>query len=391
VEVYDPTTNVKRHVKPRDFGMQPPPPGASERTLTRWAEALERAALNARDARRPGQGEETCDSFATRWPDDYRRGKKGRLRSDSTTEHNRERVRAFAAEHAGRPLRSIGRAEARTWANAHPGTVPALRAMFNDALEDGLCDTNPFAKLGMERSKGREDIIVLSREELDALVALARRMHGERFGPEIAAMIVWAAYTCMRPGETFAARYSYLDGDTYDLRRQFNSTLGRETVPKHNSSGLIYVPEPAQQAVLDRPRRIGDELMFRSKRGRQFRQESQHRVWAPVRDAFTAKLPDTHHLRERLAVDPEDRLDFYELRHFGASYMLNVLELEPWVIAEQLRHSDGGALVLELYGHPDRMEAIRRIRRAYTGGKVKGLRGKGDVDARRDRGRLGGA
>ena len=34
------------------------------------------------------------------------------------------------------------------------------------------------------------------------------------------------------------------------------------------------------------------------------------------------------------------------------------------MIAEQLRHSDGGALVLELYGHPERDEAIRRIRDA---------------------------
>jgi hypothetical protein len=154
VEVYDPTTKKKQHVRPRDHGMESPPAGASERTLRRWAEALERLALNARDARRPGQGEETCDSFATRWPDDYRRGKKGRLRGDSTVEHNRERVRAFGAAHTGRSLRSIGRPEARSWANAHPGTVPALRAMFNDALEDGLCDVNPFAKLGLDRSKG---------------------------------------------------------------------------------------------------------------------------------------------------------------------------------------------------------------------------------------------
>src|SRR4051794_8375692 len=69
VEVYDPTRKQKRHVKPRDHGMEPPPAGASEQTLRRWAEALERAALNARDARRPGQDEETCESFATRWPD----------------------------------------------------------------------------------------------------------------------------------------------------------------------------------------------------------------------------------------------------------------------------------------------------------------------------------
>jgi hypothetical protein len=172
-------------------------------------------------------------------------------------------------------------------------------------------------------------------------------------------------------------------------RAALDSTLGRETIPKHNSSGLIYVPEPAQRAVLDKARRLGDDLIFRTKRGQQFRQESLHRVWAPVRDAFTAKLPDAHHLRERLAVDPEDRLDFYELRHFGASYMLNVLELEPWVIAEQLRHSDGGALVLELYGHPDRREAIRRIRRAYTADAVRGARGIRGAEARPRRGKLG--
>jgi hypothetical protein len=121
------------------------------------------------------------------------------------------------------------------------------------------------------------------------------------------------------------------------------------------------------------------------------RQESQHRAWAPIRDAFTAQPPDTHHLRERLAVDPEDRLDFYELRHFGASCMLTVLALEPWVIAEQLRHSDAAALVLELLGHPDRTEAIRRIRDAYRGGSGRTPRGEREPESRRGRGRLGRA
>ena len=51
----------------------------------------------------------------------------------------------------------------------------------------------------------------------------------------------------------------------------------------------------------------------------------------------------------------------------GASYMLNVLALEPWVIAEQLRHSDGGALVLELYGHP-----IARRRSGASGRPTRG-------------------
>src|SRR4051794_21949785 len=127
----------------------------------------------------------------------------------------------------------------------------------------------------------------------------------------------------------------------------------------------------------------GDDLMFRTKRGKQFRQESLSRWWTSIRDAFVAQLPESHHLRRRLTVDPDDRLEFYELRHFGASYMLNVLHIEPWVIARQLRHSDGGALVVELYGHPERMEAIRRMRRAFAGGKgarlqgIQGSRGRG--------------
>src|SRR5690242_19288210 len=47
---------------------------------------------------------------------------------------------------------------------------------------------------------------------------------------------------------------------------------------------------------------------------------------------------------------------------------------EPWVIAEQLRHSDGGTLVVQLYGHPDRKTAIERIRRA-DGDNVSGASG----------------
>jgi integrase len=135
------------------------------------------------------------------------------------------------------------------------------------------------------------------------------------------------------------------------------------------------VPEPAQRAVLDKPRRLGDDLMFRTKRGRQFSQGALHRAWSSVRETFMAGLPAHHHLRTRIELDSEDRLDFYELRHFGASYMLNELELEPWVVAEQLRHSDGGVLVVQLYGHPSRREAIKRIRRAY-GDNVRAIPAK---------------
>jgi integrase len=357
-------------------------------TSLRQARKIEREVLAAQQRAADGR-DETIGSFATRWPDDYRRGKAGRLRSDATVAHNWERARRFGRDHRQRTLRSFARTEARRWANAHPSSVPALRAMFTDAVEDRLADENPSARLGLAVG-GRQDIVVLTRDEVHELARIARAHHGGAFGEEVAALILWAAYTCMRPGEIFAARYSLLDGDVYDLRRQFNSTLRRETEPKHNSTGTIYVPEPAQRAVLEKPRRLGDDLMFRSKRGSQFRQESQWRAWDPVRRAFTASLPANHHLRERVAADPQDQLDVYELRHFGASYMLNELELEPWVIAEQLRHTDGGRLVLELYGHPDSHKAIDRIRRAYAEPTVTPIKGTARTRFGADRGPFGG-
>lgn len=118
-----------------------------------------------------------------------------------------------------------------------------------------------------------------------------------------------------------------------------NSTLGRETTPKHGGRGAIYVPEPAVQVIERLPPRLQDDLFFHTKTCRQFRQESWWRTWDPIRTQFARELPAGHHLRQRLAQDPDDKLDFHELRHMGASYALNVLEIEPWVIAKQLRHS----------------------------------------------------
>lgn len=359
VEVYDPETKSKKHVKARDYGLEPP-------KTERQAKALERAALNAREARGSGN-DETCDSFAARWANDYPRP------AESSNRHNEGAVRRFGEDFAGRPLRSITAEEGRAWARENPSKVREVRAMYNDAIKAGLAAINPMAGLGADHERGRHDIVVLTAAELELLKATAVEVHGEEFGLELAVMIDWAAYTCMRPGEIFAAEYSRLDGDAYDVREQFNSHTRKRSKPKHGSTGIIYVPKQARQAVLDKPRRIGDDLMFRTSRGKEFRSGSLYWAWHPVRVAFVAKLPETHDLRRRLAADPRDWMDFYELRHFGASYMLNELEIEPWVIAEQLRHKDGGKLVLKLYGHPDRRKAIDRIRRAF-GGNVQQLR-----------------
>jgi integrase len=60
-------------------------------------------------------------------------------------------------------------------------------------------------------------------------------------------------------------------------------------------------------------------------------------------------------------------MDFYELRHFCGSWLFNDLELPAQDVAYQLGHTDGGALVQRLYGHPSERLARERIKRATAG------------------------
>jgi integrase len=57
-------------------------------------------------------------------------------------------------------------------------------------------------------------------------------------------------------------------------------------------------------------------------------------------------------------------MDYYELRHFCATHLLErgVAHAD---VAIQLGHTDGGALVMSTYGHPSEDGARERLKRAY--------------------------
>jgi hypothetical protein len=143
-------------------------------------------------------GRETCDAFAERWPTDYPRPRA------STNLHNMERVRRFAKDFKGIRLTDLDRPAARAWALKHPSDVPAVRAMFGDAVRDGLVgtNTNPFSELRLPQSRGRKDIVALTEADLTALadLALDPRMELGDFAAEYRAMVLWAGYVGTRPG-----------------------------------------------------------------------------------------------------------------------------------------------------------------------------------------------
>jgi hypothetical protein len=106
------------------------------------------------------------------------------------------------------PLRAIGDDHVAAWLKGgyNLGTVPALRAFFNDAARapaGRLIDRNPFAKHGLCSSRGRRDT------QPPAQVDIARfvRLGDELTPPSFAACLDVAVREGMRPGELDALRW----------------------------------------------------------------------------------------------------------------------------------------------------------------------------------------
>lgn len=292
--------------------------------------------------RRKGTGSETCDRFAHRWTTDYPRPR------ESTNLHNAERVKRFAKDFAGIRLDDVDRPRAREWAIKHKQSLPAVRAMFTDAVNDGLCQVNPFSNLRLPGSRGRKDLIALTEQQLVALADTALNPACEfgDFAVEYRAMILFAGYVGLRPGELFALRRTDLDGQLCRIERALSSKTRQVGLTKTGRSRTVIVPPAAQDALLDVPH-YPDGWLFMSPRERQWNQTSHYGYWKTLR--VQAKRPG---------------MDFYELRHAAATMLLE-RGISHSDVAVQLGHTDGGALILSTYGHPAEDGARARMLAAY--------------------------
>src|SRR5437763_1687687 len=114
---------------------------------------------------------------------------------------------------------------ARAWAKRHQAQLAAVRAMYGDAVRDGLVEINPFAGLRLPGSRGRKNIVALTEGDLHQIadVALDERMELGDYGPEYRAQILFAGYVGLRPGELFALRRDDVVGQLCTIERALSS------------------------------------------------------------------------------------------------------------------------------------------------------------------------
>jgi integrase len=284
----------------------------------------------------------TVSEFRERWLTDplFERPKQ------STMRHNAERSKAFAEAYGELSLTAITDRIVGEWlaGGKRNGTVPVLRAMFNDAMSakaGRLVERNPFAKLGIRKSRGNRDVDPPSEEMVRALIAAAR----EHTCPAFAGWLQLAFATGMRPAEIDALRWDAVDfeGGWIYVREQYT---GDFTTPKNGEIREATLTPLAREALLAQPRT--GPFCFVNLRGSHWTAGSRAYHWNAVRAAtgFTGTL-------------------YLATRHAAGSYMTNVLNLPAEDVAIALGHEDGGYLVKTLYGHRDKRQALERVKDAY--------------------------
>lgn len=309
---------------------------------------------------RQGQATQTISEFAHRWLELFPR------RKESTNHTYREQIKPYVQQHGTRRLADITVQDAVTWVNENPWTHGGVRAMFSDARRAGLVTTNPFIGLRVKGTGGRKNLVPLTAGEIQALAQCAYSVWDGEVAQMVYALVLTAGFVGMRPGELYGLRWTDIDwqADEIHVQRQYVAKTREFTTPKNNRARRIVLTAPARQALEQLPRTLGDGLVFRATRGGPMTGKVQHYYWQPVRIAYG-----------------RPSMEFYELRHACASWLFNELGLPAQDVAHQLGHTDGGALIQRLYGHPSEGLARERIKRAM-GGNIQPLRGVTEAERR---------
>lgn len=290
-------------------------------------------------------------------------------RQAPTMEAYRADIAVFVDAFGSRKMTTIGRKEARAWALQQPrNRVAVVRTFFNDAIDDEVVKSNPFANLRIKQSRGRRDLVVLSEAEVDRLADRAFELYPDQeYGHVLRAMVLFSAWVALRPAELFDVDRepgmamcvdgkehptSYVDLEDGVVHILGQRRKGGERV-NHTKNGRVrqvVLADKVVQALERVPLLDGTDSMFYSASGLRFNKPSHFHYWAALRN-----------------LDGRPGMDYYELRHFGATELLR-RGMSHADVAIHLGHTDGGALVMSTYGHPEEEAARDRIRQAIQNG-----------------------
>lgn len=210
-----------------------------------------------------------------------------------------------------------------------------LRSIFEDALNDGLIEFNPFDRIALTKlirqtAKASDYVIQpFTRVEREAILAACRADEQPMF-------LFWFN-TGLRPGELQALEWQHINWDKATARIEQNQVVGVLKAPK-TAAGIRTIDLNAQamealtaQKPLSQLR--GDRIWLNPRTQEPWSTDAQVRktAWLPI-----------------MARSGIDYRNPYQIRHTYASTLLTA-GANPWYVAQQLGHEDV-EMVFRTYG-----------------------------------------
>lgn len=247
-------------------------------------------------------------------------------------------VKGFADTFASVDIASLDVSDVRAWALVNPGKVRYVRAMLNDALDDKLIESNPFANLRLA-APPEQRITVPTEAEVTRLAKKAT--------PVIGSAVLLSAFTGLRQGELRALALEDVEEDGRRLDIDWQLTRDdRLKPPKKDSCGRIMVPERVRGYVMMAAAGTSADSPVRP-----------FRLFPVSRDQVCRGFRRAQ--RESGVI-----FRWHDLRHFCATWLLdNGATVDD--VAKQLRCDVD--LVRRRYGHPDPEKALGRMERLVDG------------------------
>lgn len=220
-----------------------------------------------------------------------------------------------------------------------------LKAILDGAVDAKLIKYNPAAGL-REKAKRKSAKRKPTRqtwrpEECAKILELAR-------GTDLHAPVLLAAYAGLRRGEILALRWESIDFEAKEIGVRENIvTVARKqtiTTPKNGEERTVSIPSEVAEELRSIKAIQAEELLAVG-----VRQTLRTSVCDRIEGLMT---PTALTLSFRRAIRRSGLpvFRFHDLRHVFATALLRLGVPIP-VVAEQLGHLDGGALVLSTYGH----------------------------------------
>jgi len=232
--------------------------------------------------------------------------------------------------------------------NSLRNTLCTLRVILNQAIEDGLIDRNPSARLGRftKSEKPKFQATALTHQESETFLASTQEVC-----PDYFALFLMALRAGLRRGELVALRWGDIQFGSSDrdpnryIFVQHNYVARQFTTPKSKKSRRVDLSRQLRGVLLElRDRRmlkaftagkssIADELVFPSPKGS---------VLDPDNLIKRYFLPAVEHAGLR-------RFRFHDLRHSYGSFLIQGGASLTYV-KEQMGHSSIQVTV-DTYGH----------------------------------------